>query len=100
MPIDIMSTRAFRSKRKAITAEMTPAVIVAATGDCLLLTLARNLNSKPSRAMANRIRGKGNIEPRRLVDKAQREPAETTYLAGLHLTYSNATGSGLFSSRR
>lgn len=48
---------------------MTPAVNVAATGDCLLLTLARNLNSKPSRAMANRIRGKGNIEPRRLEQK-------------------------------
>lgn len=48
---------------------MTPAVSVAATGDCLLLTLARNLNSKPSRAMANRIRGKGNMEPRRLEQK-------------------------------
>jgi hypothetical protein len=49
--------------------EMTPAVNVAATGDCLLLTLTRNLNSKPSLAMANRIRGKGNIEPRRLEQK-------------------------------
>lgn len=48
---------------------MSPAVNVAATGDCLLLTLARNLKSKPSRAMANRMRGKGNIEPRRLEQK-------------------------------
>lgn len=48
---------------------MTPAVKVAETGACLLLTLARKLKSKPSRAMANRIRGKGNIEPRRLEQK-------------------------------
>ena len=56
---------------------MTPAVSVAATGDCLLLTLARNLNSKPSRAMANRIRGKGNMEPRRL---EQKNPYSTSEL--------------------
>lgn len=55
-----------KSPRLESLPEMTPAVSVAATGDCLLLTRARNLNSKPSRAMANRIRGKGNIEPRRL----------------------------------
>lgn len=49
--------------------EMTPAVKVAKSGACLLLNLARKLKSKPSRAMANTIRGKGNIEPRRLEQK-------------------------------
>lgn len=33
-----------------------------------------------------------------LVDKAQRDPTATTYFAGPHPTYANATGRGLFSS--
>lgn len=48
---------------------VVPAAMVAATGDCRLLTLERNLNSKPSRAMANRMRGRGNMEPKRLETK-------------------------------
>lgn len=43
-----------------------PAAMVAATGDCRLLTLDINLNRIPSRAMAKRMRGRGNMEPNRL----------------------------------
>ena len=45
---------------------MVPAAMVAATGDWRLLTLDINLNRIPSRAMAKRIRGRGNMEPNRL----------------------------------
>lgn len=40
--------------------------MVAATGDWRLLTLDINLNRMPSRAMAKRMRGRGNMEPNRL----------------------------------
>lgn len=45
---------------------VVPATMVAATGDCRLLTLDINLNRIPSRAMANRMRGRGNMQPKRL----------------------------------
>lgn len=45
---------------------MVPAAIVAATGDWRLLTLDINLNRIPSRAMAKRMRGRGNMQPKRL----------------------------------
>lgn len=48
---------------------MVPAAIVAATGDWRLLTLERNLKSMPSRAMANRMRGRGNMAPNKLETK-------------------------------
>lgn len=41
-------------------------VNVVVIGDCFLFILVRNLNSKLFRVMVNRIRGKGNIEFRRL----------------------------------
>lgn len=45
---------------------VVPAAMVAATGDWRLLTLDINLNRMPSRAMAKRMRGRGNMEPKRL----------------------------------
>lgn len=48
---------------------VVPAAIVAATGDCRLLTLDINLNRIPSRAMAKRMRGRGNMQPNRLGEK-------------------------------
>lgn len=45
---------------------VVPAAIVAATGDWRLLTLDINLNRMPSRAMAKRMRGRGNMQPNRL----------------------------------
>lgn len=45
---------------------VVPAAIVAATGDWRLLTLDINLNRMPSRAMAKRMRGRGNMQPSRL----------------------------------
>ncbi|TNN79425.1 hypothetical protein EYF80_010239 [Liparis tanakae] len=40
-------------------------------------------NRSPSLAMANRTRGIGNIDPSRLRGQsAQRDPTDTTYLAG------------------
>lgn len=45
---------------------VVPAAMVAATGDWRLLTLDINLNRIPSRAMAKRMRGRGNMEPNRL----------------------------------
>lgn len=45
---------------------MVPAANVAATGDWRLLTLDINLNRIPSRAMAKRMRGRGNMQPNRL----------------------------------
>lgn len=48
---------------------VVPAAIVAATGDWRLLTLDINLNRIPSRAMAKRMRGRGNMQPNRLRDK-------------------------------
>lgn len=48
---------------------VVPAAIVAATGDWRLLTLDINLNRIPSRAMAKRMRGRGNMQPNRLREK-------------------------------
>lgn len=45
---------------------MAPATMVAATGDWRLLTLDIHLNRIPSRAMAKRMRGRGNMAPNRL----------------------------------
>ena len=41
----------------------------------LSLTVARNLNIRPSEAMAYNIRGRGNIAPSKLVDKPAIAPA-------------------------
>lgn len=46
--------------------DITPAVTVAFMGDFLSLMWARKEKSRPSRAMAKIIRGRGNIEPKRL----------------------------------
>lgn len=49
-----------------ILPDMTPAVTVAVIGDFLSLTWDRKEKSRPSRAMAKMIRGRGNMEPSRL----------------------------------
>ena len=55
---------------------MVPAAMVARAGDWRLLSLDRKVNSKPSRAMAYRMRGSGNMEPRRLEGKSQGSNAD------------------------
>jgi hypothetical protein len=45
---------------------MKPDAMVELIGDFLSLTLARKEKRRPSRAMAKIIRGRGNMEPRRL----------------------------------
>lgn len=49
-----------------ILPDITPAVTVDVIGDFLSLMWAKKENSRPSRAMAKIIRGRGNIEPNRL----------------------------------
>jgi hypothetical protein len=97
VPMDIISTRAFRSNSSAMKAERktkaksklqqknrilrfepqslralkvvpatTPEDSVATTGLPLLLTLLRDLKSRPSRAIAKSTRGMGNMDPSRL----------------------------------
>lgn len=46
--------------------DITPAATVEVMGAFLLLTRARKEKSRPSRAMAKMIRGRGNMEPNRL----------------------------------
>lgn len=46
--------------------DIIPAATVDVMGDFLSLTRARNEKSRPSRAMAKMIRGRGNMEPSRL----------------------------------
>lgn len=65
---------------------MVPAAIVAPTGDWRLLTLERNLKSMPSRAMANRMRGRGNMEPSRLwTQRGHRSNTKYSWLLRTHI---------------
>lgn len=52
---------------------MTPAAMVDMMGVFLSLTRARNEKSRPSRAMAKIIRGRGNMEPSRLGSNKEEE---------------------------
>ena len=105
VPMDIISTRAFRSNSTAMKAgrktkatqglqqknqilsfeppsfralmvvpATTPEDSVATTGLPLLLTLLRDLKSRPSRAIAKSTRGIGNMDPSRLGRGTHRNP--------------------------
>ena len=52
---------------------MAPAAMVDMMGVLLSLTRARYEKSRPSRAMAKIIRGRGNMEPSRLGDRKEEE---------------------------
>lgn len=50
----------------SVLPDITPAATVDVMGDFLSLMRARKEKSRPSRAIAKMIRGRGNMEPNRL----------------------------------
>lgn len=77
---------------------VVPAAIVAATGDWRLLTLDINLNRMPSRAMAKRMRGRGNMQPSRLERRSFMVKFRPQWKTNIHDTSTTVKGPEFSSS--
>lgn len=69
--------------------------MVAATGDWRLLTLDIHLNRMPSRAMAKRMRGRGNMQPNRLEGRSFMVKFRPQWKTDIHDTRTSVKGPGL-----
>ena len=95
VPMLIMSTRCFRSNTVAIRPENIPDRTVATSGVCVeWFTLDRNRGMRPSEAMAYSTLGRGNMAPRREVERPKSAPMVTTVPTKFHPTAWKACGKG------
>jgi len=79
VPIDINSTRCWRSNSRAIKALSSPLMIRLHTGTCVRsLIRPRKPNNKPSFAMEYIVLGRENRDPKRVVVIPQRAPTLRT----------------------